>query len=90
VAYRMTHEDDGAARPATLCRLSTERGRWRVKVQAWDGREGWRGRLLFEPESGEDVREGPVALRGQSREDLLAAAHEISERRLRELLNSLG
>lgn len=76
----------------TLCRLSTERARWRVKVQAWDGSEGWRGRLVFETDGtkGVEVREGPAALRGHTREELLVVAHEIPERRLRELLHSLG
>jgi hypothetical protein len=84
------HGDQGAV--STVCRLSTERGRWRVKVETWGDVEGWRGRLLFEPEwpAAADVREGPAILRGPTREDLVSSAYEIPERRLKELLNSLG
>ncbi|HEY8468665.1 MAG TPA: hypothetical protein VIL18_03430 [Longimicrobiales bacterium] len=78
---------------ATLCRLSAEGVYWRVLVAAWrrDEQE-WVGRLVFEPEGAagaSEVREGPPLLRGRSRAEVVASAHEIPERHLRLLLHSL-
>lgn len=66
---------------------------WRVDVEAWPGAGGWQGRFVFEPSrpvAHGDRREGPVRLRGATREELLAGAHEVPENRLRSLLWSLG
>jgi hypothetical protein len=81
----------GGASP--LRRLTAGGGQWRVRVQSWRSGEGYHGRLVFEPEGRfprQDHRCGPPALRGGTREELVAAAYDLPEPRLRALLHSLG
>lgn len=78
---------------ATICRLAGEGAKWRVQVEAWEGEHGFQGRFVFEPERPDgrrDQRVGPPQLRGRTSAEVLAAAHEVPERRLRALLHSLG
>lgn len=77
---------------AGICRMSIDEIQWRVLVESWRDGDGWRGRLLFEPDDPTTLAEpraGPPTLRGRSREAVVVAAHEIPPRRLRELLHSL-
>lgn len=78
---------------ATIRRLSALGIHWRVGVEAYRGITGWIGRLIFEPQAPGTryaVRRGPVTLHGRTQAEILAAAHDLDERRLRELLYSLG
>jgi len=66
---------------------------WRVTAEAWPGGDGWSGRLIFSPDHpapAVEPRQGPVILHGRNRLEILAAAHDISEQRLRALLHSLA
>ena len=74
-------------------RISDERAKWRVLVEAWPDEPGYRGRLVFAPDGADaplGPREGPPALRGRTREDVLTQAYEMPEQRLRVMLHSLG
>lgn len=67
--------------------------RWWVRVEAWRHGEFWIGRLVFvldgmPPQFA--ARRGPPALLGRTREEVVSAAHEVSEARLREVLHSLA
>ena len=76
-----------------IARISDARARWRVMVQAWPEESGYRGRLVFEPDSaaaGLTAGEGPPALRGTSREDVVGQAYALPEQELRVMLLSLG
>jgi hypothetical protein len=74
-------------------RIVQDRTRWRVAVETWPERDGYHGRFVFAPEPAPDPsekREGPVALRGQTREDVIGQAYNLPEDQLRQLLRSLG
>lgn len=77
----------------TICRLTADDGGyWRVMVEAWPEAGRHVGRLVFARELGAlltEHRTGPASLSGPRYEDVVAAAHELPERRLRELLHSL-
>jgi len=78
---------------ATICRISALGIHWRVRVETFEGVSGWAGRLVFEPQSPVTryaTRRGPITLQGATREEIVAAAHEIDERRLLALFHSLG
>jgi len=78
---------------ATVCRISALGTRWRVRVESWQGGDGWSGRLIFEPESPADrftPRLGPPTLRGRSQAEVLDEVYRLPEQRLRELLHSFG
>ncbi|MHB1168501.1 MAG: hypothetical protein ACYC28_04370 [Longimicrobiales bacterium] len=78
---------------STIRRISDDRAKWRVLVEAWPDAPGYRGRVVFEPDGAGaplGLREGPPALLGRTREDLLNQAYEMSEQRLRAMLHSLG
>jgi hypothetical protein len=82
----------GECNLSTICRIPETGGHWRVLVETWPEADGVRGRFVFEPEGRANKpnrRAGGATLRAQRREELVAAAHELPERRLRELLNSL-
>lgn len=83
-----------ALNAAAVRRIFVEGKRWRVLVETWRDGEIWTGRLVFQPEDeAENVlgpRLGPPLLRGGSREEVVALAHEIPERRLHVVLRSLG
>ena len=74
-------------------RISEDRTQWRVSVETWPQRDGYEGRLVFSPDRtsfATDKREGPVILRGRTREDVIAEAYTQTEERLKRLLRSLG
>jgi hypothetical protein len=73
-------------------RISQDRAHWRVQVETWPERDGFHGRVVFSREHAvaRDQREGPDALRGSTREDVIAAAYNLPENRLQQLLRSLG
>lgn len=78
---------------STIGRISHDRAKWRVVVQAWPDAPGYRGRLVFEPDGVAaplGAREGPPALHGRTREDVVQQAYELPEQRLRAMLHSLG
>lgn len=82
-----------AATATAIARISDARAKWRVTVQAWPEEPGYRGRLVFDPEGvavGLERREGPPALRGSTREDVVGQACELPEQELRVMLMSLG
>jgi len=91
--FELLDSDVVGGRATTIGRISAIGNRWRVQVETVHATEGWRGRLVFRPDSpagGEPTRYGPYALRGQSRIEILHAAYQLPEQRLRELLFSLG
>lgn len=76
-----------------LRRISEARTRWRVMVETWPEHDGYHGRFVFAPDGAPapgDKREGPDALRGRTREDVVAEAYNLPEARLKQLLRSLG
>jgi hypothetical protein len=78
---------------ATVCRISALGTRWRVRVESWQGRGGWSGRLIFEPDPPSAPyapRLGPPTLHGRSQTEVLDVVHQLPERRLREILHSFG
>ncbi|MBX6364415.1 MAG: hypothetical protein IRZ00_11155 [Gemmatimonadetes bacterium] len=93
----MRFEGDGSEHrrltAATICRLFADGIRWRVKVESWDAEGGVSGRFVFEPD-GPEPSFGPrmtgPALRARRREEVIAAAYDVPEHRLRELLRSLS
>ena len=84
---------DGERLSSPIRRLVDDRARWRVLVQTWHDQDRYYGRFVFEPDGdrpSRDRREGPAALSGISREDVLRSAHDVPEERLRALLHSLS
>ena len=78
---------------ATIRRLSAEGTRWRVRVESWASDGGVAGRFVFEPDEPRSMyapRASGPTLRAERREEVVAAAYEMPETRLRELLHSLG
>lgn len=75
-----------------ICRFYDDRNPWRVVVETWPERDGYHGRFVFMPDHtrAEDRREGPDALRGRTREDVLAEAYELPESQLRQIFRSLA
>ncbi|NLG62735.1 MAG: hypothetical protein GX539_10845 [Candidatus Cloacimonetes bacterium] len=74
-------------------RISDDRTKWRVLVEAWPEEPGYRGRLVFAPDGLDaplPAREGPAAFSGRTREDVLRQAWEMPEQQLRVMLHSLG
>lgn len=92
---RLSRENEatGSLDAATICRLSAEGTQWRVRVESWKVGDGVSGRFVFEPDgpaSRHFTRESGPKLRAGRAEDVFAAAHELPEERLRELLHSLS
>ena len=76
-----------------ICRISDDRNHWRVMVEAWPERDGYHGRFVFTQDRTHetvDRREGPDALRGSTREDVLQEAYALPEQHIRQLLRSLA
>jgi hypothetical protein len=73
-------------------RIIQDRTHWRVLVETWPERDGYHGRFVFSRENAvsDDKREGPAALRGPTREAVIAEAYNLPEARLRQLLRSFG
>ena len=88
------HHGQAQEDAATICRLSAEGTLWRVRVESWEGKDGGvSGRFVFEPDGRESryaTRASGPALRAHRREEVFAAAHDMPEQRLRELLRSLS
>lgn len=62
-------------------------------VETWPELDGYHGRFVFAPERARmaaDKRAGPDALRGHTREEVIAQAYNLPEDRLQQLLRSLG
>lgn len=80
-------------RTTPLRRLTEGRQRWRVMVETWYESDEFRGRLLFRSEAAtapQLERESAALLHGRSREEVVAAAHDIPDDRLRRLFHSLA
>jgi hypothetical protein len=76
-----------------ICRIYDDRAQWRVVVETWPELDGFHGRFVFVPDRTPvpaDRREGPDALRGRTREDVMVEAFSLPEDRLRQLFRSLG
>jgi hypothetical protein len=75
-----------------LRRLTEGQHRWRVSVETWPEQDEFRGRLLFRTDAGapQVARESAAMLHGRSREEVLSAAHDIPDDRLRRVLHSLS
>ena len=74
-------------------RIVEDRTQWRVLVETWPERDGYHGRFVFSPERSsapEELRAGPDALRGHTREEVIAQAYDLPEVRLKQVLRSLG
>lgn len=85
----MNQVADAAA--SGIRRIVEDRKRWRVVVETWSEQDGYHGRFVFSPDGGfgVDTREGPAALRGHTREEVIAEAYNLPEDRLKQLLRSL-
>jgi len=62
-------------------------------VETWPERDGYHGRFVFTQDRAStqpDRREGPDALRGSTREDVVREACSLPEDRLRKLFRSLA
>ena len=77
---------------ATIGRFDAEYSRWRVVVEAWPKAEHFEGRLVFQ----QDDRSGSTAARvtapmlsGRTPEEVVSAAYEMPEKRVRAVLRSL-
>jgi hypothetical protein len=73
--------------------FSDERSSWRVMVETWPERDGYHGRFVFEQSRSPtlpDRCEGPDALRGDTREEVIAEAYSLPDERLRKVLRSLA
>lgn len=80
---------------ASIRRITEGGRRWRVMVETWQDSEAYLGRLLFREDAldndrPDSERESAALLRGPSRTDVLALAHDVPEERLRQVLHSLG
>ena len=76
-----------------LRRIFEARTQWRVMVETWPEHDGYHGRFVFAADRAParaDKREGPDALRGRTREEVVAEAYNLPEARLKQLLRSLG
>jgi hypothetical protein len=82
----------GGRAVSAIRRIGDGHTRWRVIVESWRSVKGFQGRFVFEPEGSvtESLREGPSALIAESREELVRAAHDVSDDDLRALCRSLG
>ncbi len=83
-----------SADAVTIRRLAAEGGFWRVRVETWRSDAGqYAGRIGFEPE-GSVSRDPPrwcaANLHATRVEEMVAAAHDVPESRLRRLLHSLA
>jgi hypothetical protein len=77
---------------AAIGRIADFRTHWRVLVETWPSASQYEGRLVFRSDDHEapPPREGPATLHGRTREDVLRAAYDLPESRLREMLRSLA
>lgn len=77
---------------AAIGRIADFRTHWRVLVETWPAATQFEGRLVFQADDFQapPPRQGPATLRGSTREDVLRAAYEVPEDRLRVMLRSLA
>ena len=89
-AQAQVHRDNGVC-SSTLGRLAAQASRWRVVVEAWPVEDRYRGRLVFQADDRRAgrVRESADFLSGRSVEEVVNAAYELPEQRIRVLLHSL-
>lgn len=81
-----------ARQTSTIRRITEGRRRWRVLVETWPDRDSYHGRLVFRDEDMPlrmNGRESAALLHGVSAFDVLCLAHDLTEDRLRRVLNSL-
>ena len=84
--------DSGASScSATIGRFDAERSRWRVVVEARLDQECYQGRLIFQRDDPGtvDSRVSAPLLTGRTPEEVVSAAHELTEKRVRAVLHSL-
>jgi hypothetical protein len=77
---------------AAIRRISADGTQWRVLVETSQEADGYRGRLVFLPVARPPQfhpRQGAFTLRGRSRAQVIAAAHDLPERWLRAVVHSL-
>jgi hypothetical protein len=80
-------------RMAAIRRISEGRRRWRVSVQSWQEYATVRGCLVFEADAvlgPEPARSTAPLLEGQSHEDVVRMAHDLTDAHLRRVVNSLA
>jgi hypothetical protein len=85
------HDAGSASCSATIGRFDAERSRWRVVVEATLDQERYQGRLIFQrddPGTMESRVSAPM-LTGRTPEEVVSAAHELPEKRVRAVLHSL-
>ena len=84
-------ESDAAICSATIGRFDAECSRWRVVVEAWPNEERYQGRLIFQRDDPGTVQSRVSAplLTGRTPEEVVSAAHELPEKRVRAVLHSL-
>lgn len=87
-----TNAETAATQTSTIRRITEGRRRWRVLVETWPDRDSYHGRLVFRDDDTPlrmDGRESAALLHGVSAFDVLCLAHDLTEDRLRRVLNSL-
>jgi hypothetical protein len=83
---------NGRRSASAIRRIEGGRTYWRVTVESWPADGGYRGRFVFEPEGSarDTFRAGPAVLTAGSMEELVRAAHDVSDDALRALCRSLA
>jgi hypothetical protein len=76
---------------SAILRIADFRTHWRVLVETWPSAAEYQGRLVFRADDVQPVpaREGPPTLRGSTREEILRAAYDLPEAKIRATLRSL-
>lgn len=91
--FEIVDPERTVTRTAAVRRISALGNHWRAMVEAWQVPGGWRARLVFEPDgpaSRLETRKCAPTFYGSTFTDVLQAAHDLSDDRLRELLHSFG
>jgi hypothetical protein len=77
---------------AAVRRITAEGIHWRVRVESWADEGEYVGRLVFEPDTAEPLytaRRGAAMLHGETQNEVVMSAHDLTENRLKEVLHSL-
>ena len=76
---------------SAIGRIADFRTHWRVLVETWPSAARYEGRLVFQADDFQapPPREGPAMLHGVTREDVVRAAYDLPEDRIRAMLRSL-
>jgi hypothetical protein len=87
----MAHRVDSSLSSA-IGRIADFRTHWRVLVETWPAATQFEGRLVFRSDEEQSARprEWPGTLCGTTREDVVRAAYDVPEDRLRAMLRSLA